>query len=95
MADIEHINDVDTLKEITRLQELEIERLHRKLAEQTEKLATLEGKDPVEQLQLELAHLREQLAGQKRKLFGKSSERRRKGKRDKKDKPPCCRLSAN
>jgi len=82
VTDIEHINDVDTLKEVARLQALEIERLYRKLAEKTEALARLEGKSPSESLQLELEALKSQLDEQQRKLYGKSSERR--GKREQK-----------
>lgn len=84
MADIEQITDLDTLRQIARLQAVENERLHRRLVELSEKLAKLEGKEPIEQLQLELVALKEQVANQKRKLFGKSSERRRRKIRGKK-----------
>ena len=84
MSDIEQIHDVDILKQVARLQAVEIERLHRKLAEQTEALAKLQGKDPNEALQLELDALKSQLDKHQRKLYGKSSERRGKGDRKKK-----------
>ena len=86
MPDIEQIHDVDTLKQVARLQAVEIERLHKKLAELTEALAKLQGKDPTGALQLELAALKSQLDRHQRKLFGTSSERR--GKGDRKKKPP-------
>ena len=85
MTDIAQITDLDTLRQIARLQAVENERLHRRLVELTEKLAKLEGKQPTEQLQLELTALKEQVANQQRKLFGKSSERRRRKTRG--DKP--------
>ena len=58
MANIEQITDFDTLKEVARLQAVENERLHSRLVELTEKLAKLEGKEPIEQLQLELTTLK-------------------------------------
>ena len=84
MANIEQINDFDTLKQAARLLEVENERLHGRLAGLTEKLAKLEGKEPIEQLQLELTKLKEQVAAQRNKLYGKSSERRRRKTRDEK-----------
>lgn len=84
VADIEQITDLDTLRQIARLQAVENERLHGRLVQLTEKLAKLEGKEPIEQLQLELTALKEQVANQRRKLFGNSSERRRRKPRDKK-----------
>lgn len=81
---IEQIKDLDTLRQIARLQDVEIKGLHGRLVELTEKLAKLEGKEPIEQLQLELTTLKEQVANQQRKLFGKSSERRRRKTRGKK-----------
>ena len=83
MTDIDQLTDVDTLRQIARLQALENERLHRQLAELTEKLAKLQGKDPTEALQLELDALKSQLDDHQRKLFGKSSERRGKKRPEK------------
>lgn len=85
MTDIAKIDDFDTLKQIALLQDQEIAKLHCKLAELTEKLAKLEGKDPVAELKRELAELKRQLVQHQRKRFGKSSERRRKKPREKKD----------
>lgn len=84
MRDIEHINDVTILKQLARLQEHEIKQLLAKLAVLTKKLAALEGQDPTEKLQRELDKLKGQLASHRRKLFGKSSERRRRPKPRKK-----------
>ena len=84
MANIEQLTDFDTLKQAARLLEVENERLHGRLATLTEKLAKLEGKEPIKQLQLELTKLKEQVAAQRKKLFGRSSERRRRKTRDKK-----------
>ncbi len=84
MTNVDQINDLDTLRQLVRLQTVELERLHAKLAEQTKRLAKLEGKEPAEQLQLELTKLKEQVARQQHKLFGQSSERRRRKRRNQK-----------
>ena len=76
MTDIASITDFDTLKQIALLQDQEIAKLHCRLAELTEQLARLEGKDPVAELKRELAELKRQLTEHQRKRFGKSSERR-------------------
>lgn len=84
--DIQRTDDVETLQQIARLQALEIDRLHQRLAELTTELAKLQGKDPAEPLQLELDALKALLDKHQRKLFGKSSERRDKEERAKKPK---------
>ena len=73
-------SDVEVLREIIRQLQRENEELHRRLAEQTEKLAQLEGKDVLSELKAELDKLKEQIASQKKKRFGRSSERRRRKK---------------
>lgn len=80
MIDIDKTSDVEVLREIIRHLQRENEGLHRRLAEQTEKLAQLEGKDAISELKAELEGLKEQIASQKKKRFGRSSERRRRKK---------------
>ena len=77
MQDIERINDIASLRQLARLQEHEIKQLHAKLVVLTKKLAKLQGQDPTKELERELDELKKQLASHQRKLFGKSSERRR------------------
>lgn len=81
VTDVDQITDFDTLRQLARLQSVELERLHARLAEQTKQLAQLKGKEPVEQLQLELVKLKEQVARQQKKLYGSSSERRQRKSR--------------
>lgn len=87
VTNVDQITDLDTLRQIVRLQDVELERLQARLTEQTKQLAILQGKEPIEQLQLELTKLKEQVARQQRKLFGSSSERRRRKRRNQ-DKSP-------
>lgn len=54
----------------------ENERLHKRLQQLSDKLATLEGKDGAQQLALEILQLQEQMAGLQRRMFAASSERR-------------------
>ncbi len=82
VTDIDQLTDLDTLKQVVQLQSVELKRLHATLAEQTKRLALLEGKDPIEQLQLELTKLKEQVARQQHKLYGRSSERRKRKTRN-------------
>jgi transposase len=73
---IEHVDDLDTAKQMLELYARENERLHKKLAELTRKLAAAQGKSESEQLQLELSALQEQLSKFQHKVFGDSTERR-------------------
>jgi transposase len=70
-------NHVDAiLLQKNQLLEIENERLHKRLAELVEKLATLEGDSAPKQLSLELKDLTEQVQGLKQQIFGDSSEKR-------------------
>lgn len=79
MLRIDQINDLETLRQVATILEKENERLHARLAELTKKLATFEGKEGRDQLELELVKLQEQLAAMQHRLFGRSSEKRPKG----------------
>jgi transposase len=67
---------VDVLQQMGQLLEAENARLHARLEQLTRALAKARGEGDAEALQLELAHLREQLTQRNRALFGPSSERR-------------------
>jgi transposase len=67
----------EVLRQVARLQQQEIEKLHRRLGELAAALAEAKGEDATKALQLELLRLREQLAAREQKLFGRSSEKRR------------------
>jgi transposase len=84
---LEHVDDLDTAKEIARLALRENERLHKRIAELTRKLAAAQGKGDSEQLQLELSQLQEQLSNFQRKIFGESSERRSKQNEERETEP--------
>ncbi len=68
--DIDRVDDVATLKEIAKLLEAENRRLHRRLAR-------IEGKPEREQLALEIARVEEQMAALQRRVYGQSSEKRK------------------
>ena len=69
--------DLERLRQMALLLEAENARLHRRLVELTRALAQATGAAHAQlELELELQHLQEQLAGRTRALFGPSSERR-------------------
>jgi transposase len=67
--------DIELLRQAAILLERENKRLTAKVVELTKQLLTAQGKDK-EELQQRLALLEQQLAGQNKRLFGPSSERR-------------------
>ena len=77
MIDLAHESRPEVLREVARLQQQEIEKLHHRLGELAAALAKATGEDATQALQLELLRLREQLAAREHKLFGRSSEQRR------------------
>ena len=77
MIDLATESRPEVLREVARLQQQEIEKLHRRLGELAALLAKAKGEDATRALQLELLRLREQLAAREQKLFGRSSEQRR------------------
>jgi transposase len=80
--------DIERVRQVALLLERENAKLHKRLAELTEKLAHAEGKDATT-LQLEIAFLKEALDRQNRALFGTSSEKRgANGAERKKDREP-------
>lgn len=72
--DVDTVKDVALLRQVIHLQEAEIARLHKRLAELVRRLAQAEGKSESAALQLELMKLSEQLAAMKHRLYGPSSE---------------------
>ncbi len=73
---IETETDIERLRQVALLQQAELDRLYRRLAELTEELARARGEEATRVLQLELDLLREQLAARTRALFAPSSEKR-------------------
>lgn len=61
MVNIEHTEDVATLKELLRVYATENARLHKRLQELVHENAKLQGKGPQEQMKLELSRLEEQM----------------------------------
>lgn len=74
--DVDTVQDVALLRQVIRLQEAEITRLHKRLAELTGRLAQAQGKSESAALQLELVKLSEQLGALQHRLYGPHSEKR-------------------
>lgn len=75
MLRIEHVQDIETLRQMALLLDRENQRLHDRLRKLTEEIARLRGEDG-SALQKELEFLKELLAQRERALFGDSSEKR-------------------
>jgi len=80
------IEDVDKLREVTRLLANENEILHKQLQKLSREMDTLKGQDSVH-LQLEIKRLKQALNGDRRKYSQKKSERTRPHRRSKKNGP--------
>jgi transposase len=76
MLQIDRINDVDQLKQVTRLALKENEKLHKRIVELTQEIARLKGESSQGKLELELERLQRQLDRFQRRLFAESSEKR-------------------
>lgn len=91
MIEIQTETDIKLLRQTALVLEHENERLHQRIGELVAALAKAQGQDASTQLQLELLQLNEQLAAQRKALFGRSSERRsppQTGDAEKTPKPP-------
>jgi transposase len=75
-TDYELIDDVETLREVARLQAQEIADLRAAIAKLARENAALKGQDADRQLALRLAELEQQLARLQKQTFGDSSEKR-------------------
>ena len=75
MVNVAKENNIDILRQVASLALRENSTLHERIEKLMAEVATLRGDTP-EQLELELAALRELLAARERQIFGKSSERR-------------------
>lgn len=73
--DVDTVQDVTLLRQVIRLQESEIARLHKRLSDLSRRLAQMEGKSESAALQMELIKLSEQLSGLEHRLYGPSSEK--------------------
>ena len=76
MIRIERERDIEVLRQVARLQDREIEKLHERITRLTVENAKLKGQDGAQALALELEHLKDLLAQRERALFGDSSEKR-------------------
>lgn len=88
MGDIEHTEDVATLKALLQVYANENARLQKRLEELVREIAELQGKGPQEQLELELSRLQEQMNALQQRLFGDSSERREGNSKEEDDNRP-------
>lgn len=79
MIDIERVSDVDLLRQVARVQDAEIRRLHQLI----DALSKSQGKDAAEQIAL----LRERLENNYDKTFGRGSERRPRDEEESEKKP--------
>jgi transposase len=77
VSTVEKLDDPALVKQAALLLEQENARLHKRLQEMTAEIAKLNGKDGQKQLELELVHLQEQVAGLRQDIFGASSEKRK------------------
>lgn len=75
MLDLQHESDVRILRQVATLQQREIERLHKAIAELAREVAEARKETP-EQLAIRLAELQHQLEIRNRTIFGPRSERR-------------------
>ncbi len=76
MTDIESIDDLDTAKMVALHLAKEVKWLHGRISELARDVARLEGRGEGEQMELEVALLKEQLGTLSNRHFGDSSERR-------------------
>lgn len=82
MADVSSERDPETLRKMARLLEVENSLLHKRIQELSSENASLKGEKPPEQLALEIRELQENLEKANRMLFGDSSERRPREKKE-------------
>ena len=75
MSRLEHENDVDVLRQATKILDRENQKLTQKVVELTRENLALKGQDP-ETLQQRIANLEQQLAMARQRQFGDSSEKR-------------------
>jgi len=80
VVDIENTQNIEQLRQLAQLQDMELRKLSSKVIALLKKNLELEGKSP-KQLQMELTRLQEQLQAAQNKIFGTSSERTTDGQR--------------
>jgi transposase len=83
VIDLDRVSDLELLRQVAKIQDLEIRRLHQKVTELTKKLATARGSDPAE-IEEQLRLLQKELEEAYRRSKPGGSERR---PREKPDKP--------
>ena len=89
MIQIETERDIERLRKVAILQDMELKRLRKRLEEVIRALAAANGKSEIEALQLQFGSLQRSLnrAMDKKDSLGQGSERRGKGKKGKTKKP--------
>lgn len=86
--DVDTVQDVALLRQVIHLQEAEIGRLHKRLAELTRRLAQVQGTSESAALQGELVKLSEELSALQHRLYGPQSEKRSRPEAEPAQKPP-------
>lgn len=84
---IDDIKDVDVAKQVAQLAVAENDRLHKRLEALVLENAALKGESGAKQLEMDLLHLKEQMAALQHRMFAASSEKRPRDAKDK-DKTP-------
>ena len=73
---IDDIKDVDVAKQVAQLAVAENDRLHKRLEALVLENAALKGESGAKQLEMDLLHLKEQMAALQHRMFAASSEKR-------------------
>lgn len=92
---IADINDVNVAKQVATLALAENDRLHKRLEAMVKEMAELKGDSGAKQLELELLHLKEQMAALQHRMFAASSEKRPRDKEAGAETPPSPRPPAS
>lgn len=87
MIDIDRVSDVDLLRQVAKIQDAEIRRLHNKLTEAVQRLAEAKGAD-AEEIAEQLRMLQAELAERYAATYKTGSERRPKSDKPEKKKTP-------
>jgi transposase len=85
MVDLERVRDIELLRQVAKIQDAELRRVHTKLKETIRIVGLQSGKTPA-QIEAELQKADDDYAESTRRMYGGGSERRPR-KRDKPDKP--------
>ena len=87
MIDLDRVSDLELLRQVAKIQDAEIRRLHDKLMFVTKELATAAGGD-VAAIEAQLRLLQKELDEAYRRTYSQGSERRPRGEKGKKERAP-------